>query len=141
MILGPSVMLGYLSQVTADGRVTYAPCQAVHTGDLGYLDTEGNVHLIGRRDDLLNIHGNKIHPIEIESIAIEWPGVADARARVGNGPEPVLILEVVPDGPDPDLGGLRRLLHRRLPIHFVPGRISPVKAIARTELGSKTVRS
>ena len=141
LIQGPNVMLGYLTDVTPDGRLLYEPCDLARTGDLGFMDDEGNLHLTGRRDDLLNVHGDKIHPLEIESIVLESSGVSDARARVEAAAEPELVLEVVPRDSDFDLSALRRLLRQRLPFHFVPRRIVPVEAIARTELGSKMVRT
>lgn len=105
------------------------------------MDDDGNLHLTGRRDDLLNVHGHKIHPLEIESIVLESGGVSDARARVEAAAEPELILEVVTGDSDFDFSALWRLLREQLPFHFVPRRIIPVEAIARTELGSKMVRT
>ena len=140
LIQGANVMLGYLADVTPEGRLLYEPCDLAHTGDLGFMDGEGKLHLTGRRDDLLNLHGDKIHPLEIESIVLESGGVSDARARVEAAAEPELILEVVTRDSDFDFSALRRLLRERLPFHFVPRRIIPVEAIARTELGSKMVR-
>ena len=40
------------------------------SGDLGYVDDDGLLHLAGRSDDIINIHGQKINPHLIESEAI-----------------------------------------------------------------------
>lgn len=141
VIQGPNVMLGYLSGISPDGQPLYERCDTVRTGDLGYVDAEGNVTLTGRRDHLLNVRGDKVHPSEIEAVALEWPGVSDARVHLESGAEPELVLEVVTGDVDPGFEPLRRLLRDRLPFHLVPRRIVRVQAIARTELGSKTVRT
>ena len=48
------------------------------TGDLGYLDSDGYVFLVGRTDDVINRGGEKIMPREIEEILTQIPGVAGA---------------------------------------------------------------
>ncbi len=48
------------------------------TNDLGYFDEDGNVYVIGRKDDVINYNGIKISPSEIEDIVITYPGVMEA---------------------------------------------------------------
>ncbi|MGH3246257.1 MAG: AMP-binding protein, partial [Trebonia sp.] len=48
------------------------------TGDLGYLDADGYLFLIGRSDDVINRGGEKIYPREIEEILLAQPGVRSA---------------------------------------------------------------
>ena len=40
-----------------------------HTGDLGYVDENGNLYISGRSDDMIKINGNRIEPAEIEAVA------------------------------------------------------------------------
>ena len=42
-----------------------------YTGDLGYLDRDGFLYIIGRKDDVINIGGRKFHPEEVEKIILE----------------------------------------------------------------------
>jgi oxalate---CoA ligase len=70
------------------------------TSDLGYLDADGYLFLIGRSDDVINRGGEKIYPREIEEILLAQPGVRSA-AVIGAaddvlGERPVAY--VVPDG-------------------------------------------
>ena len=58
------------------------------TGDLGYLDADGYLFLVGRSDDVINRGGEKIYPREIEEILLAQPGVRSA-AVVG-APDEVL---------------------------------------------------
>ena len=50
----------------------------LETGDLGYLDEDGYLFLVGRSDDVINRGGEKIYPREIEEILLAQPGVRSA---------------------------------------------------------------
>ncbi|MCF3642769.1 AMP-binding protein [Rhizobium sp. TRM95111] len=47
-------------------------------GDMAWMDEEGYVYLAGRRDDVINTGGVKVHPEKVESILLSHPGVRDA---------------------------------------------------------------
>ncbi|GMH29572.1 hypothetical protein Nepgr_031415 [Nepenthes gracilis] len=51
-----------------------------HTGDLGYLDSDGYLHLVGRIKELINRGGEKISPIEVDSALLSHPDIAQAVA-------------------------------------------------------------
>jgi acyl-CoA synthetase (AMP-forming)/AMP-acid ligase II len=48
------------------------------TGDLGYLDTDGYLFLVGRSDDVINRGGEKIFPQEVEDVLLTHPAVRSA---------------------------------------------------------------
>ncbi len=52
----------------------------LHTGDVGYLDEDGFLYFVGRKDDVINVAGEKVIPEEIEEVAKKIPGVKDAAA-------------------------------------------------------------
>jgi acyl-CoA synthetase (AMP-forming)/AMP-acid ligase II len=54
----------------------------LHTGDLGEVDSDGYVHLRGRRHDMVIRGGENVYPLEIENILTAHPAVA-AAAVVG----------------------------------------------------------
>jgi acyl-CoA synthetase (AMP-forming)/AMP-acid ligase II len=95
------------------------------TGDLGYLDPDGYLFLVGRSDDVINRGGEKIYPREIEEILLAQPGVRSA-AVIGAvdevlGERPVAY--VVPDGAavaDDVEALLRAVCAERLPRHKQP---------------------
>lgn len=51
-----------------------------HTGDLGYFDSDGYLHLVGRIKELINRGGEKISPIEVDAVLISHPDIAQAVA-------------------------------------------------------------
>lgn len=95
---GPSVISSYASddyasRFTADGWLL--------TGDLGYIDNDGYVFLVGRSDDVINRSGEKIYPREIEEVILQVPGVG-ATAVIGQpdvvlGAVPLAYIEVAPE--------------------------------------------
>lgn len=72
---GPMIMSGYLG----DNGLTQAVLRngMVYTADLGYLDKEERLFLQGRKDDIINVGGFKVSPIEIEDIALAFKGIKD----------------------------------------------------------------
>lgn len=50
----------------------------LRTGDLGYLDDDDYLFLVGRSDDVINRGGEKIFPREIEDVILGVPGVLGA---------------------------------------------------------------
>ena len=46
------------------------------SGDLGYFDEDHYLYIVGRNDDLINRGGEKIYPLEIESVLAGVEGVA-----------------------------------------------------------------
>ena len=50
------------------------------SGDLGRLDAEGNLQVVGRRKDIIIRGGHNIHPAHIEDMAMRHPLVQKAPA-------------------------------------------------------------
>ncbi|MDV7399245.1 AMP-binding protein, partial [Arthrospira platensis SPKY1] len=47
------------------------------TGDIGYLDEEGYLYLVGRKSDVIISGGINIYPAEIENTLMGHPAVLD----------------------------------------------------------------
>ncbi|MFE0578420.1 class I adenylate-forming enzyme family protein [Streptomyces sp. NPDC058874] len=50
----------------------------VHTGDLGFVDGDGYLHLRGRIGEVIKTNGIKIHPVTVENAFLAHPDVAQA---------------------------------------------------------------
>jgi 2-furoate---CoA ligase len=66
---------GYWQRPDADARALRHGWY--FTGDMGYIDAEGELHVAGRVDDMIISGGENIHPIEVEEVLARHPGVCD----------------------------------------------------------------
>ena len=75
LVHGPQVMAAYYGNPDA----TLAALQNgwLHTGDMGYLDAEGELFVVQRRADMIVSGGENICPAEVESVLRGHPAVAD----------------------------------------------------------------
>jgi fatty-acyl-CoA synthase len=73
-ICGPNVFPGYLRE--KDNRDIWLQPGWLNTGDLGYLDQDGYLHLTGRAKDLIIRGGHNIDPAMIEDAMLRHPAVA-----------------------------------------------------------------
>lgn len=77
VIRSPATMRGYWNDPQATARVIDSEGW-VHTGDLGYLDAAGYLHLCGRKTEMYIRGGFNVYPIEVEHRLYQHPKVAQA---------------------------------------------------------------
>jgi acyl-CoA synthetase (AMP-forming)/AMP-acid ligase II len=70
---GPTVQERYWGEE----RGPYAADGWVHTGDLGFLDADGYLHVTGRLKDVVIRGGANVNPHEVENALRSCPGVVD----------------------------------------------------------------
>jgi acyl-CoA synthetase (AMP-forming)/AMP-acid ligase II len=73
---GPGLALGYWRDPMRTNR--YFRDGWFHTGDIGRLDAQGNLHVLARRTDLILSGGENIYPSEIERALKRHPSVEAA---------------------------------------------------------------
>lgn len=120
LIRGPQIMQGYLNapEATAESfRDGY-----LDTGDAGWLDERGHLHVVGRMDDMIISGGENVFPAPVEAAIEEEPGVR--RCAVVGAPDAHWGQRVVaciePDGVPPSLQALRDALRDRVAAFALP---------------------
>jgi acyl-CoA synthetase (AMP-forming)/AMP-acid ligase II len=107
------------------------------TGDMGYIDDDGYLFLTGRKKELINKGGEKISPVEIDTVLCSHPRVRDAMAFPVSDPalgEDVAAM-VVPADERVTEADLRYYLLDRLTPFKIPRRIVFVDTIPKTSTG------
>jgi acyl-CoA synthetase (AMP-forming)/AMP-acid ligase II len=74
VIRGRNVTAGYENNPDANAKAFTGGW--FRTGDQGYLDAAGYLRLTGRLKDLINRGGEKISPLEIDTVMMDHPAVA-----------------------------------------------------------------
>ncbi|MEJ7861188.1 MAG: AMP-binding protein [Pyrinomonadaceae bacterium] len=115
---GQNVMLGYFNNEEATEAVLHD--RWLKTGDLGKLDEDGNLFIVGRsKDVIINSNGKNIYPDEIEDIYGKSPLIKELSV-VGlpdeGGSEKIAAL-VVPDY-EYDIALARGAVNKRVEEHF-----------------------
>jgi fatty-acyl-CoA synthase len=98
-VCGPNIFPGYLRD--QDNRGIWLKPGWLNTGDLGYVDEDGYLHLTGRAKELIIRGGHNIDPAMIEDALLRHPAVAMV-AAVGQpdahaGELPVAYVTLKPD--------------------------------------------
>ncbi len=98
-LASPEAFKGYWKRPDADARALRAGWY--FTGDLGRIDEDGDLYLLGRVDDMLISGGENIHPEEVENVLARCPLVR--RVAVAGVPDERLGAKVIafiePSGP------------------------------------------
>ena len=135
-VAGPNVMAGYWGR--PEDTATAMPDGRLRTGDLGRLDEDGYLWIVGRTKELIIRGGYNVYPREIEDALYEHPAVLEA-AVIGL-PDPRLGEEVAAvvafragDSATPD--ELRAWLDERVAPYKVPRLFQVVAALPKGATG------
>ncbi|QQG35536.1 MAG: long-chain fatty acid--CoA ligase [Micavibrio aeruginosavorus] len=74
-ISGPQVMKGYYNK--PEDTASTIRNGRLHTGDVGYIDSEGYVHLVDRLKDLIIVRGYNVYPTQVEEAISMHPSVQE----------------------------------------------------------------
>lgn len=145
---GDGMMMGYLGDKRGTAKkIRFNPLQnknslcrhkIVFTGDIGKIDQDGYLYMLGRKDKMIKSSGYRVYPKEISDQILRHTSVHDA---------------VVFGIPDKDIGKaiyaevqlnagkelteseLKRFLSNKLPPYMIPAKIVFVQSFPRTPSG------
>ncbi len=129
---GETLMSGYIGDEAKTQEVMHGG--EVFTNDLGTIDEAERLRLTGRQDDVINIGGFKVSPVEVEAAAMEIGWVrecvcVEVEHRVLGK---TLKLIVVTDGRELDARAIAKHLKDKLEPHKIPSAYEKADAITRT---------
>ena len=128
---GPHIMKGYYKNPTETAKVVDAEGW-LRTGDLGKLDEQGLLHILGRSKELIIHGGFNVYPPEVEAAINDHPQVIQSAVigRSKDGDEEVLAFVQIAEGDTLDPDDLRAFVKERLtgykrPKHIIIGTALP----------------
>jgi acyl-CoA synthetase (AMP-forming)/AMP-acid ligase II len=140
-VRGPGVTPGYLGDAEATAGLL-TPEGWLRTGDLGYVDVQGDLHVVDRIKDLIKVNALQVAPAELEELLLGHPAVADAavtgRPDSRRGEVPVAF--VVARAPV-DAGELTDWIAQRVAPHKRLAGVTFVEALPRSPAGKLARRS
>lgn len=129
-VRGPAVMRGYANPAGAVGLER----GWFETGDLGRLDGQGRLTVIGRADDLLVSGGKNIHPSEVEERLLACPGVTAVGVTGRADPVWGVTLVALFSG-EVAAAALAEWSREHLPSHLRPREFLPIEQLPRNAMG------
>ena len=109
-----------------------------HTGDIGFLDNEGYLHISGRKKNMVKSGGISVFPEEIEDTLRKHPDVADAAVigfRSGEWGEAVKAFVVLNPGAASSADALIQFCKDSLAAYKAPKVVEFLSTLPRTGLG------
>jgi acyl-CoA synthetase (AMP-forming)/AMP-acid ligase II len=131
-IRGPQVMKGYLNRPEATAATIDADGW-LHTGDIGYVDEEGDFYIVDRLKELIKYKGFQVAPAELEGLLLSHPAIADAAVI----PSPD---EVAGEVPKAFIVPNTALTAEEI-MAWVAGQVAPHKKIRRVEFVEQIPKS
>lgn len=136
-VRGPNVFNGYwqmpektATELREDGFFI--------TGDLGLIDEDGYVHIVGRNKDMIISGGYNIYPREIESLLDEQPDILESAVIGVPHPdfgETVVGIVVAANGSTPDFDQITKSISKSLARYKLPRKLVIVPDLPRNTMG------
>lgn len=145
---GDGTMLGYIDDPKSTRRkirkyplqfspAVYRPA-VVYTGDIGMFDEDGFLYILGRKDKMLKIRGNRVYPGEILEVIYSCDQVKEAVVfgiKNERGETAIYSEIILKSGSSVGMEDVASLLAANLPSYMVPQEIIQVVSFPRTTSG------
>ncbi|MEJ8814281.1 hypothetical protein WKW77_24565 [Variovorax ureilyticus] len=93
------VFTDYVTPSLVRGATTLRDGEWLSVGDMGHLDADGLLHLLGRQQRMFVVQGKNLFPEEVEQVLADYPSVAAASVQAVpdgvRGMHAVAVLELV----------------------------------------------
>ena len=135
-VSGPQVMMGYANR--AQENVDAFRGGRLHTGDVGYLDADGYLHIVDRIKELILTGGFNVYPRMVEDAIYQHPAVEEAAVcgvADSHRGETVMGFVKLKDGQSLTAPQLRSFLQDKLAPFEIPRRIEFREDLPKTLIG------
>lgn len=141
LVHGPIITSGYFNRPDASAAAFRGGW--FHTGDAGYLDSDGYLYVLDRRDDLIVTGGENVYPAEVEAVLSGHPEIEEAGV-IGIpddewGQRVIGIISCVA-GSSPDAEEIRTWCRQFLAGYKIPVRVERIHEPLPRNAGGKLLR-
>lgn len=139
--VNPNSMLGFVSSKDCADIVK----GHLNTGDLGYLDKDGLLHVDGRSDDMVIKGGENIHLTEVQEILEKLEGISDCYVSGDNSDIVAKIIAYVvrdktTEGKSLEDSTIKKFIGENLFVYAIPDEIVWLKKLPRNDNGKVVPR-
>ena len=135
-VRSPALMNGYLNMPEATAEAFRGGW--LHTGDLARQDSDGFLHMVDRKKDMIKTGGENVYAKEVEQVLIQHPAVADC-AVVGlfdaDFGEQVVAAVVIRAGETVDAGEIQAYVRLKIAGFKTPKRVVFMDELPKTPVG------
>ncbi len=137
LIRSPTQFKGYVNQPDANDKILRNGW--LHIGDIGYLDEDGRLHVLGRAPDLIRRNGHLTYPRRVEEALHDHPAVKET-AYVQVGEQALMAASVRHNWrwrlKDETLAqGMLEFMSARVPVTDLPDGVRLLEELPRSPLG------
>jgi len=135
---GANIMQGYWNQ--PDETKEVLKNGLYYTGDIGIMDDEGFLYIIGRKRDMIKVGGNRVSAKEIEDALYEHPDIVETAviARnddiLGESIKAFIVLKSG-SGDEPKKNEIKQFLASRIAPYKIPQTIAFLSTLPKNESG------
>lgn len=136
VVKGPNVCKGYLNR--PDANEDSFVKGYFRTGDLGYFDEDGYLHLVGRKSELIISGGYNVYPKEVEQILLTHPDVNEVAVAGREDPElgeKVWAFVVPKPGKSPEYSEVKSFLQGKVAGFKIPKGLTLISKLPRNAMG------
>jgi acyl-CoA synthetase (AMP-forming)/AMP-acid ligase II len=136
-VASPSAMVGYYRDPDAT-KATFTTAGEIKTGDLGWLDEHGRLHLAGRSKEMYVRGGYNVYPAEVEAVLLDHPAVAGVAVVATTddvmGEKGTAVVVLREGEPAPGLQELRDFAVKRVASYKLPDDVRIVDELPLTAM-------
>jgi len=133
----PSLFSGYVS----GNKDLPSKCDEwLNTGDVGYLDNNNELYIMGRADDVIILGTHKIYPSQIEQLVMECGNIQECTVVMANHPSGRKILCCLYVSPNDLQADIKRHLNKRLIKYEIPQVFINVENLPKTPNGKVSAK-
>ncbi len=134
LVKSKSVMKGYLNN--NDETNKKLKNDFYYTGDIGYLDENGYLHVQARRNDLIVTGGENVNPVEVENELLKHPSIQEACVfEIANNEWGQLVAAAIVTNNNLDIEEIKKILRKSLAGYKIPQKYFFVDELPKTSLG------